>query len=387
MSFRRKLKSSLFRLSIAAALLPLAVPGICNGQTLFQEGRSLEFRTDQDWSRIRLEGREEINGVSPLRVPGPLKGEFWLSAWGPGAELQRGRVEVQLDGNGAGILSYGRRGFGETVLQSLLYPGIVQHGQGQEGKGYYMGTAAAVGVIGTLFAEVELWRQRDLVEKADREYRAATTSAERHELLNARQDRREDRDHAVDRRTVWAIGTAAVWGVGLLDAVLFSPDFRVRSVAEGSMTLGMKNKSRFHALSRSLLFPGLGQEYNGEYTKSAWVATGAALTGIWLMNRQDEYAKSVADYRKAHHRFLAAQTVEEQEQYAGLQEDRYGTVEDRKRDRDVAIGILGGYWFLSMVETALSFDESWGSHPVRQGGGMGLVVDPMESAVAAQWRF
>ncbi|MBZ0268161.1 hypothetical protein K8I85_08390 [bacterium] len=387
MSFRRKLNSSLFKLSIAAALLPFAVPGICFGQTLFQEGRSLEFRTDEDWSRIRLEGREEINGVSPLRVPGPLKGEFWLSAWGPGAELQRGRVEVQLDGNGAGILSYGRRGFGETVLQSLLYPGLVQHGQGQEGKGYYMGTAAAVGVIGTLVAEVELWRQRDLVEKADREYHAAATSSERHDLLNIRQDRREDRDHAVDRRTVWAIGTATVWGVGLLDAVFFSPDFRVRSVAEGSMTLGMKRKSRFHALSRSLLFPGLGQEYNGEYTKSAWVATGAALAGVWMMNRQDEYAKAVTDYRKAHHRFLAAQTVEEQENYAGLQEDRYNTVEDRKRDRDVAIGILGGYWLLSMVETALSFDESWGSHPVRQGGSMGLMVDPMEGAVAAQWKF
>jgi hypothetical protein len=242
-------------------------------------------------------------------------------------------------------------------------------------------------VIGTLIAEIELWRQRDLVEKADREYHAATTSSERHELLNVRQDRREDRDHAVDRRTVWAIGTATVWGVGLLDAVLFSPDFRARSVGEGSLTLGMKRKSRVMALSRSLLFPGLGQEYNGESTKSAWVATGAVVSGLWLMNRQDHYAKAVTDYRKAHHRFLAAQTVEEQENYAGLQEDRYGTVEDRKRDRDVAIGILGGYWFLSMLDTALSFDESWGDHPVRQDGSMGLVVDPMEGAVAAQWKF
>lgn len=387
MSLRRTLIPSLFELSIAAALLPFAVPGICHGQTLFQEGRSLEFRTDQDWSRMRLEGREEINGVSPLRVPGPLAGEFWLSAWGPGVELQRGRVNVQLDGNGTGILSYGKRGFPETFLHSLLYPGLVQYGQGQEAKGFYLGTAAAAGVIGTLVSEVQLWQERDRVEKADRRYHAATVSSERHDLLNIRQDRREDRDRAVDRRTVWALGTAAVWGVGMLDAILFSPDFRVRSAGEGSLTLGMNRKSRMKAISHSLLFPGLGQEYNGEHTKSAWVASGAVAAGLWLMNRQDQYAEAVADYNKSHHRFLSAQTVDERDEYAGLQQDRYNTVIDRRRDRDVAIGILGGYWFLSMVETALSFDESWGGNTVRQGGSMGLMVDPMEGAVAAQWKF
>lgn len=372
--------------SVVAAGLPLAAVGIASGDTLFDEGRSLEFRTDLAWSRLQLEGREQIDGVSPLRVPGPLSGKFWLSAWGPGVELQRGRVDVDLDDGGSGILSYGRRGVPETLLYSILYPGIIQYGQGQQGKGIYLGALATAGLVGSVVTEAMLWNARDDLEAAERAYYATTLASEQHQLANVRQDRREERDRAVDRRTIMLIGTGAVWGVSLLDATLFSPDFRVaRSSADG-LTLGMRPKTRAKALARSLLFPGLGQEYNGESTKAAWVGTGAVAAGLWLMYRQDQYAESAADYNKAHRRFVAATTVEEREYYSALQQNRYSRVVDRQRDRNLAIGILGGYWGIAALETVLSFGESWGDLPVR-GTEVGLTVDPMEGAVAAQWKF
>jgi hypothetical protein len=272
------------------------------------------------------------------------------------------------------------------MLYSILYPGIVQYGQGQEGKGIYLGSLAAAGAVGTLVTEVLVWRAREDVEDARRDYWEAAP-ADRHDLINKLHDQQEDRDRAVDRRAIMAIGTGAVWGVSLLDAVFFSPDFRVRTADRGSLTLGMERKTRLKAVARSLLFPGLGQEYNGESTKSAWIATGGIAAGLWLMHRQDEYAEAVAEYNKAHRRFIAARTVEESEEYAALQEDKYSRVEDRKTDRNVAIAILGAYWGVAALETVLSFGNSWGDQAVRQNGRMGLAVDPMEGAVAAQWKF
>ena len=104
------------------------------------------------------------------------------------------------------------------------------------------------------------------------------------------------------------------------------------------------------------------------------------------MYRQDEYANAVADYNKAHRRYLAASTVDERDYYSALQQSRYSRVGDRKRDRNLAIGILGGYWGVAALETVLSFGDSWGGHGVH-GTRVGLAVDPMEGAVAAQWKF
>ncbi|GJM45486.1 MAG: hypothetical protein DHS20C21_23280 [Gemmatimonadota bacterium] len=369
---------------VASAVLVALLPGTVGAQTLLDEGRALEFRTDLPWARLDLSGRESVDGVSPLRVPGFLEGEYWLSAWGPGVELQRGRVRVKLDEGGSRIASYGRRPFSETLAYSVLYPGIIQRGQQQRGKSLFLGLAATAGLVGTAIAQNQLWNAEEDVDVASR---ATSTDAEvAAELKNVLQDRREDRDHAADRRNIVLAATGAVWGVGLLDAFLFSPGFRVTSADESSISLSMQSKTRFDAVVRSIVFPGLGQEYNGESAKGAWVATGAVAGGLWLMYRQDEYSRAIADFDQVHERFEAATTVADRNRLSLEQQALFSEVEDQERDRNVAMVILGAYWGVAAIETALSFGEAWGDRTVRQSG-VGLSLDPSRGAVAAQWKF
>jgi hypothetical protein len=366
------------------AVILVAAPAL--SQSIFDEGRSLEFRADQPWARMKLDGPQAVDGVSPLRIPGPLEGEFWLSGWGSGLEKQRGRVRVHLDEGGSSIASYGPRSFSETALYSLLYPGIAQYSSQQRGKGLLLGLAATAGVVGTVWAQTELWSADEDVESASRAVSSASDEESIREAERTRQDRREEREFAADRRNVMAAATGAVWGLGLLDAFVFAPDFHVARVDESGLTLEMRRKTRFDALLRSMVFPGLGQEYNGDRRKAVWVALGAAAGGAWLVYRQIELSESIMDFDKAHERFESAITVEERTAYGLRQQQLYAKIEDQERDRNVTLAVLGAYWGLAALETAISFGDEWGSRAVRDGG-VGMTVDPVRGEVAAQWKF
>lgn len=364
----------------------LAWPVGARAQAIFDEGRALEFSTDVPFANMQLEGRERIVGVSPLRVPGALEGEFWLSGWSPGVELQRGRIRIALDAGGSSIASYGSRSFSETLLYGLIYPGIVQHQALQRGKGRFLGISAALAVGGTLWAQSALGSDQSDVEAADRAIAAASDPTVREELKKDRQDRKEERDFAADRRNIFLAATGAVWGIGLLDAFLFSPGFHVTQVDESSLTIQLRSKTRTNALLRSLVFPGLGQEYNGQGTKAAWIALGGMGATGYVMYRQNEYAASIRDFDIAHERFEAATTVEDRNKFGLAQQRLFATVEDREGARNTAIMVLGAYWSLVMIETAFSFGDGWGSQGVSSPG-VGLNVDPAQGQVAAQWTF
>ena len=376
-----------FRLLAGVVLVLLTAALPLQAQSLFDEGRTLEFRADQPWTRLALQGPQDIDGVSPLRIPGALEGEFWLSGWGPGVERQLGRVRVRLDEGGPSIASYGARSFSERALYSVLYPGIVQYSSQQKGKGLLLGLGATAGLTATIWAQTELWNEEEDVDSADRALASAVDEEARRDAERLRQDQREERDFAIDRRNIMMAATGAVWGLGLLDAFVFSPDFHVARADENAITLEMRRKTRFDAVARSLVFPGLGQEYNGEGRKAVWVTLGAVAGSAWLIHRQLEFAEAVMEYDQANNRFNNAITVDERNQFGLRRQQLYARVEDRERDRNLAIGILGGYWALAALETAISFGDEWGGRQIREVGAVGVSINPARGEVAAQWGF
>jgi hypothetical protein len=357
-------------------------------QSVYAEGRALEFRTDLSWTRLVFGGEEKIAGTSPLRVPGPLAGDFWLSAGGPGVETQRGRVRIRLDENGSRISHYGQPPLQESLMRSALFPGYPQLRSGHYGRSFYFAALGVTAGVLAILAQDEVSDAEDRLDAAERAASQAVTASERTRLLLDAQDRLEDYDYEIDRRNLYLMSLAAVWGVSAVDAVIFAPGFNVAFADENSLTLGMRRKTRFDAMLRSLVLPGLGQAYNGQGRKAALVAMGAAGAIGWLIHEQDRYNDAVRDYEKVNARLGAAWEIEELEILRERGNRLFEEVDDRYRNRNIALGIVGGYWGLAILDTALSFGEPWGRKRVSPGGSsLGWSVDPARGRVGARIRF
>jgi hypothetical protein len=372
------------RLAALAVVTLAAYSGAALAQdAAVEEGAALEFRANVPWARVVLEGEPSVAGLSPLRVPGPLAGNLWLYASGPGLEEQRGKVHVVLDENGSRIASYGAQPFRQTLTRAALYPGLAQLLRRERTEGITMATAATGALAFSLWAHNDYRDALGRRESAEAAVGAAPDST----LPAAREtlrDAREEEGHLRDRRDL-ALGVAgAVWGVSLIDALLFRPRFDVSEADEASLTVSLRRKSRGQAVARSLIFPGLGQEYNGHRRKAFWVAAGTMAAGAYTVWRQDDLARAEAELRQAEARFAQTDTPEDQARRDAAE----GDAGDARNERDTALKVLAGVWGLSLLDTALSFEEPWGDIPVGgEQSSLRWTVDPARGRVAGELRF
>jgi TM2 domain-containing membrane protein YozV len=349
------------------------------------EKPALEFRTNGPWARLALRGRQSIAGRSPLRVPGPLLGDFWLEASGPGVELQRGRVRFSLDDTGSRVFSYGGTPLRTSLARGVVFPGLSQLRSRQPVKGGTLAGLAAAGIGLALWANDDLGSARDAAQTLGDRIAATIDPDTLAVVTEAFYDARAEESHFRRRRDLMVKATGVVWAVGLIDAVAFSPRFQVRDADETSVTLSLRTRTRARALARSLVFPGLGQEYNGDRGKALWVGGGGILAASYLVFRQDELEREEAGLTQAGVRLMDSPGPAALAQRDGRLRD----VEDARSARDVALWVAGGVWGLAMLDTALSFQEPWGDIPVEgtSTGTVGWTVDPLRGALAARLRF
>ncbi len=372
---------------IAAGLCAFVLLGAAGGaaaQGARREGRALEFRTDLPWARLALEGGDDIGGVSPLRIPGPLQGDFWLVAGGPGVETQRGRVRIELDEAGSRIDSHGTIPFRESIMRSVLFPGYPQLRYGESGKSRFLMLSTVAGLAGSVWAETTVRDSESRISELEGQIALSGVAADRDRLGRELQDEIEEKSFRTNRRNLLLGATGVVWGVSFLDAVAFRPGFDVSQADESSMTLALSRKTRLDAMLRSAVFPGLGQAYNGRRTKAALVALAGIGAGAHYLWRQNEYNEAVAEFLKAENRFESSVSVDERTRLLAEQQSLFDDVKDRRSERNIGLAVFGGVWFLSLVDTALDFGGEWGG--ARVAGSFGLSVDP-SGAVCAQVEF
>lgn len=372
---------------LAAGLVSLGV--LASGpeaaaQDARREGRALEFRTDLPWARLDLEGDDDMGGVSPLRVPGPLLGDFWLVAGGPGVETQRGRVRIELDEAGSRIDSHGAIPFHESVMRAALFPGYPQMRYGESGKARFLMFSALAGIGGTIWAESEVRDAEATISDLESAIALSGVAADRDRLRRELADETETKAYRTNRRNLLLGATGVVWGVSFLDAVAFRPGFDVSQANESSMTLALSRKTRLDAMLRSAVFPGLGQAYNGRRTKAALVALAGIGAGVHYLWRQSEYNEAVSEFEKTSGRYESSVSVDERTRLLAEQRAQFDDVEDRAFERDIALAAVGGVWFLSLVDTAMDFGGEWGD--ARIAGKVGLSMDP-SGAVCARLEF
>jgi hypothetical protein len=372
-----------------AAFVVLARTGPAEAQAPFYtEGPALEFSSDLPWGRLELVGNERVAGVSPLRVPGPLSGDYWLLAGGDGFEDQRGRVHIHLDEGGPRIASFGRPSITETFLRATLYPGYVQYRALERWKGVAMAGVTTASLTLTVIAQHDLGDAESTRDAKERAIEEAGTEEEARIARQDLSDAREDVTFAADRRNLLLGATVACWGVSYLDALLFRPEFDVRSADPASVTLGMHSKGRLDAGLRSAVFPGLGQLYNGEPRKATWMAAAGGASAGWFLHRQDRYNESVSTLRKIDGRIENAASVPEREELEAQREGQVAEVEDLWSERNVALGLMAGVWGVAIVDAVYSHGRKWGDRSLgRASGTLGWDVDPLRGALAATVRW
>jgi len=374
---------SIHGIMVVALALSLASPA--RGQ-FTGEGRALEFRTDQPWGRLSLDGQGGARGPSPLRVSGPLQGDFWLAAGGAGVETQRGQVRVALDERGSRIASYGSTSRNLALRRSILFPGLHQLRNRDRRKGLLMATAGAASTGLVIWSQYKYRAAEDDTDLARRAFGASGILEERIEFQRELADRRHDENRAVDRRNLMLMTAGAAWGVSALDALFFSPGFEVRQADANSLTLGMQPKTRVNVVLRSIVFPGLAQSYNGQGTKAGWLGLGGIAVVGYVLRQQDEYLGAVSEFDKAQSRFDSASTVVEQEEFAQEAQARFEESEDRYRERNTALIVAASYWGVSLLDAMLSFGEAWGSSRTA-GSTLGWSADPVQGTLAANVTF
>lgn len=124
-----------------------------------------------------------------------------------------------------------------------------------------------------------------------------------------------------------------------------------------TINIPLTPKTRFKAGLRSLLVPGWGQRYAGSKTRGAFItigalasATVAGLLYLHFDNERDTYYEVKHRYDTT--RDVAARQSMLSELY-GAQKDAY----DAERTKNVAVGILVGYWAYNVLDAMVFFPD------------------------------
>jgi hypothetical protein len=351
------------------------------------EGPALEFRSDLPWTRLELQGDAKVSGLASLKVPGPLRGDHWLTASGQGVETQRGRVAVRLDESGSRIVSQGEVPLDERMLRSLLFPGYGQYGYREYGKATLMATSAIAAIVATGFAQDKVWDEEEQKDAAQRAVDEATDPTERQRRIADYREALEEENLARDRRNLFLITTGAVWGISMVDAVFFAPKFHVTAATDQSVSLGMRPRSRGQAFARSLLFPGNGQHYNGDSLKGLFVAIGAIGCSVLFLHEQDDYLKAESQVIQMESRVALTPPGPDLDFFESELEKAQDEEEDEKGQRDLTLILLGTYWGVSLLDTVLSFEQPWGEERVGEGWDFGMNATPSQAGVFASRAF
>lgn len=375
------------RSAVALFLGALLGAGSASAQVERTEATRIEFRTDLPWTRLLLRGKSNIHGVSPLRVSGPISGDFWLEAEGRGVESERGRVSIRLDEQGSRIVGYGAIGAGAAVVRGLTFPGFAQYRSRDHGKAVLLAASSVGLLVSAGHEQGQVWNEEEQRLEAERLVDETTDAAA---LPIARAKLRAElaeESAARDKRNLYLTTAGAVWGASLLDAVLFRPGFHVALGEEANLSLEMKKKSLGKALARSVMFPGFGQMYAGQNTKGFLVGTGAILVGTLFLHEQRDYLGAQGFVASAISQLEVLPPGPERDQAERDLAQYEDDLDSAKHTRDLTRLALGAYWGVSLLDTAFTSRDRWSSEKVGEGWDFGLVPDAEGTRVFASRRF
>ena len=234
--------------SLTVLLIILAWPAIVSAQGM----GDLTIRSDPAGAQVKLTGDLIVSGVSPVRFSQLLIGSYKLEVKKWGYENYSGRLVVDPSkAMDIGVTLSPKTRF-KAAARSLFIPGWGQRYSDQKLKGNLFTLLAAASVIAYFIADDDFDYRYDNYNRWLDTYdqTAATGSIGELTNLQARLDDAQDKAYDAENVRRIAIGSAiAVWGLGVLDALLFTSQERTSFSVKG---VAIKPATDFDKISLTL---------------------------------------------------------------------------------------------------------------------------------------
>lgn len=187
----------------------------------------LTITTNPPGAEVVLKGDLELSAVSPAGFTYPLMGEYRLVVRKQGFETYKTRILVNPQSPQQVSIDLSPRTAFKATVRSMLVPGWGQFYSGRKSRGAVLGSLFAGSMILYLSINSDFHDKDDLYRERLSDYDAAVVQGLSYDVLRGRYRLMVDAHNAAydaeDNRRVAIATVAGVWGLSVLDALLFSP--------------------------------------------------------------------------------------------------------------------------------------------------------------------
>jgi hypothetical protein len=350
----------------------------------YQNRPALSLLSSPPRAEARLTGLAgSILGITPLSIPGNLRGTYRLSVAKPGYAFQR----VRLDFAGkSSELSPGQpvAAMPSPLLSTLLPPGSleIQQGMGLRGVSYLVGEIAAI--TGTAWSHR---RANSLSE--DSEALAEAAAAAGGELATGLANesiRTAQRADAYRRaRTQWLLLGAGLWTVNALERTVMSGSSVPAVDGRGNLKVSLRPLTRTGVALRSAILPGWGQAYAGRGgAASGFLTSGLTLLSGFLLADQ-AYDRAESEFKHAERELDLARQAGEEEYAQALSALQHAdeVADDAWRVRSIALAGTAALWAYNFFDAVYSGGGPAGREPGTQVS----ALSPADGRLGVRVRF
>jgi hypothetical protein len=205
---------------------------------------NLTVRSNPPGADVLVAGEASATGITPVTFQYPLIGPYDLKIKKSGYETYKTRMVLDPAKQMVVDIKLSPKTRFKAAARSLFIPGWGQRYAEQRTKGFLLHLMAAGAVTAFIVTDHDFNKKFDRYETLIHEFDSAKTAGESNDLmqnrltaLNSAQKRAYDAENA---RRISIGSVVAVWGLGVLDALLFTPEeratFSVKGVAIAPIT-------------------------------------------------------------------------------------------------------------------------------------------------------
>lgn len=214
---------------VAILLLLLAV----SGSVAQDNPPSLIVDSNPSGARASLLGPFTYSGVTPATFIQPIYGKFNLEVEKPGYETHKSSVYLEPGKTASVSVNLSAKTRFKAGVRSLFIPGWGQIYSDQKGKGYFFMVLTAAAGTAALITHDEFKYRRDLYDETYNRYLEASTIEEKNVIYPELQAKKKDAYDAETERMIAIYAVVGVWGLNMIDALFFFPDFTDNQIVEG----------------------------------------------------------------------------------------------------------------------------------------------------------
>ncbi len=124
----------------------------------------------------------------------------------------------------------------------------------------------------------------------------------------------------------------------------------IQQEQEAAVNFSLRKKPKLPALAFSTVIPGSGQLYQGHTGKGLLFLIGVVGVAYYAYDCQSEFIEDYDLFKTRRTEYRDADELDDIEAAKILMEESYNIMKDSEQLRDVMFGVLGGAWFINIVD-------------------------------------